>query len=336
MISALPSPIRKSVALLILLTLLFSLSRSEIPNRPQPEPARFAIRATPLPLGELGAKRPRGLPLQATGFWSLRSDNPDFGGLSALSGTAQALHAISDNGALIDITPGSGIGWGGHIAPFPAGCQRSELKADRDAESITRDPATGTVWIGLESRNAICRVSADGRASSYAPPAMKQWPIAGGPEAMVRLRDGRFVIFQETPSGENKHRDVLIFDRDPLDPHAKIRTLRFVAPDGFSPVDAGELPDGRLLILVRRFELPFRFSARLLVADPVSAGQTSWEGREVARFDAGRSLENWEGLMIEDRGEGKARIWMIADDNFMPIQNTTLLRLNWTPRKPAR
>jgi hypothetical protein len=336
MISALPHPVRKCVALLFLLTLLFSLSRSEIPNRPQPVPSRIAIRADPLPLGELGAKRIRGATIQATGFWSLSSKDPDFGGLSALSGSAWDLQAVSDNGALIDFSPRTGTEWPGRIAPLPMGCQRSERKADRDIESITRDPGTGTTWLGLESRNAVCRILSDGRAQAVAPTAMKHWPIAGGPEAMVRLRDGRFMIFQETPSNERRDRDVLIFDRDPLDAHAKVRTLRLVAPKGFSPVDAGELPNGQLLILLRRFELPFRFSARLVVANPPSDHQTRIEGTELVRFDSGRSLENWEGLMIEDLGEGRAQIWMIADDNFMVIQRTTLLRMRWKPHTLAQ
>ncbi|WP_163365749.1 esterase-like activity of phytase family protein, partial [Enterobacter asburiae] len=62
------------------------------------------------------------------------------------------------------------------------------------------DPATGQIWVGFERYNAIWRYD-DGltRAErSVEPAAMRDWSENGGPESMVRLRDGRFVAIGET------------------------------------------------------------------------------------------------------------------------------------------
>ena len=69
---------------------------------------------------------------------------------------------------------------------------RQRIREDRDTEAATRDPATGTIWVAREGSNSIARIDQAFRGYvSIRPPAMRHWQENGGPEAMVRLADGR-------------------------------------------------------------------------------------------------------------------------------------------------
>ena len=85
----------------------------------------------------------------------------------------------------INLPDGPGAGWD---------------KADRDSESMTRDPATGTHWVGFENSNEIWRYDDDfTRATGrVAPPTMRGWSENGGAESLLRLADGSFVTVSET------------------------------------------------------------------------------------------------------------------------------------------
>ncbi|MBK7284057.1 MAG: hypothetical protein IPI83_06470 [Sphingomonadales bacterium] len=53
---------------------------------------------------------------------------------------------------------------------------------------------------------------------------------------------------------------LLHFDRDPVDPHAVVTAMRYGStPAQYHPVDAAMLPDGRMLIVNRRYAFPAGF-----------------------------------------------------------------------------
>lgn len=208
-----------------------------------------------------------------------------------------------------------------------------------DAEAVTRDPASGTMWVAYEQDNRILRIDVGGSIRAANPPAMRQWPTNSGPEAFVRLMDGRFIVLAE-------HRarwwgsggPGLLFPGDPQAGEPPLR-FTFAGPDGYVPVDMGQLPDGRVLVLLRAllYRMPPRFSGALLLADPEEIRQgTVWSGRIVARLDPPLPSDNYEGLAIVPGKDGEVALWIISDDNVAVTQRTLLLKLRWTPPVPGK
>ncbi len=238
---------------------------------------------------------------------------------------------VSDAGMLIQtmIEPDKAE-WTGQMMPIPAACVRSASKFDRDSESITADPLGQRIWIGLEHHNLICSAIPGGSSRVVAPKAMQEWPRTGGPEAIVRLKDGRILVIAERSYPPAPSVPILLFDRDPSDPAAQMTQTRYLPPSGYAPVDASQLPDGRLLVLHRRFELPFAFSAILSIGSLETSGRTPvLQTRPILWLNAGRGADNWEAIGVEDRGQGRATIWIANDNNFMIGEPNYLLRLEW-------
>jgi hypothetical protein len=144
---------------------------------------------------------------------------------------------------------------------------------------------------------------------------MRRWSTNGGPEAFARFSDGRFVAISETSRWRQAPgRAGILFSSDPtLDP---LRGFRFayVPEVGFSPSDAAALPNGDLLVLERRFKLPFAFDARLMLVKQGSIRPgASVRGRLVAQLGAPFPSENYEAIAVTR--EGRDTILWLATDN---------------------
>ena len=273
--------------------------------------------------------------LTMTGAWELRADHGWFGGFSALVATGPAsMVAGTDRGFLLDIditgtapraVPGSfrfvGI----------TGRGREEIV---DLESLARDPATGTLWAGFEGDNHVMRLARDGTRTVRIPPAMAKWSYNSGPETMTRLADGRFLVIAEGHRrGSDTLHEALLFPGDPLTAGAPL-AFAFAAPADYDPVDAVEVPGGRVLILLRRVEyaLPARFDTAIAIADPraIRAG-AAWSARVIQRLDGGIFADNFEGIAFTPSPEDPARgaVWVISDDNFSVFQRSVLVRFDW-------
>jgi hypothetical protein len=312
-------------------SLIFLGGDAAEPNRvPDARPLSVTAHKLVVPPGNVDI--PSALSLRLAEAWELTSANSEFGGLSAMYASGRALTFISDRGALIRLGRDPGTrSWQGVVTPLPPGCGDMNDKNDRDTESLALDAKSGSLWIGFEDRNGICRIAsaANGGTRFVAPAEMSHWWKAGGPEATVRLKEGDFLVFQETPRDHQPYSDVIHFDRDPTNPKAKKVIMRYRAPTGYRPVDAAQLPDGRLLILNRRFALPFNFTNRLsIVTLPKLASGALLTGPIVARIDGEGIADNYEALSIDNDGEDLT-IWLASDNNFMAIQRTLLLRFVW-------
>lgn len=278
----------------------------------------------------------------------VRLTSPDLGfsGFSALSVVGDHFTLLSDRGNLVRFRMGAD--WRPfdiRFADVPAGPGASAYKGDRDAESLTRDPATGRFWVGFESQNMIFRFDPrfQRETGRVRPPAMKRWPQNGGPESMVRLADGRFLLIAETArprGGALDQREVLLFPHDPVEGSPQPQRLAYQPPAGYDPSDAALLPDGRLLVLVRRFALPSLFTVKIELVDlrGARAGQVL-RGTEIADFSPPFQHDNFEGLAVQREGDSLV-LWMISDDNEQWWQQTLLLkfRLDLGPagtEKPA-
>ncbi len=213
------------------------------------------------------------------------------------------------------------------MLPDPA-----RLKANRDVESATRDPATGRIWIGMEGRGAIVRHGpALDREQFREVPEMRVWPQNSGPEAMVRLTDGRFVALCECNPGwsQGGTHPALLFNGDPAS-GAAAQPFTLAGVDGYRPTDMAQLPDGRVLILARQlvWPVPARFAVKILIADPVEiAPGMVWQAREVADLSAPWPTDNYEGLAIERQADGTLIAWIISDENAAVTQRVLLLKV---------
>lgn len=263
----------------------------------------------------------------------LRSPDPAFGSFSAMQVIGDYFLLVSDAGNVVrfrmdarfrlsdasfgDVTLGPGTG---------------QRKQERDVESLAYDPATGRIWLGFERENAIWRYDASlARTARYAhPPAMRDWSSNGGAESMVRLHDGRFIVISESSRPKNAlaktGRVALMFAGDPTEKPDQGFTFTYLPPAGFDPSDMTQLPDGRLLVLNRRFAVPALFTATLTLIDPrtIRPG-AAVQGREIARFAAPVLHDNFEALAVTREGQDTI-LWIASDDNQQIWEQSLLLK----------
>jgi hypothetical protein len=196
-------------------------------------------------------------------------------------------------------------------------------KANRDVESLVVHG--GEAWLGYEQFNAVWRYDARGfaRRASAAPPAMKEWSDNAGPEAMVRLPDGRFLVFAEGEGGDS---EAVLFGGDPAAAGTPALRLRYRPPAGYRVTDAALLPDGRLALLNRRVSLFAGFTAKLVLATlPRLAEGALIRGDEAAAFEGPATRDNLEALSVTVEG-GRTILWIASDDNYNPFQRTLLMK----------
>lgn len=323
---------RASAALLA----LFFLATFISPSLFQPAPLRRAalVLFEPVPLDGDSPQRTSVGPLHYLGGWQLSSDNPRFGGISAMRVDGGRVTAISDAGTLIRFPLPEGTSTvAGTIDSLPDAPGSEAVKSDRDTESMTM--FEDRAWIGFERRNAIWRYDRnDWRSDAHArPDAMRRWPKNSGAEGMVRLGDGRFLIFSEGAPGEGGASQVLLFDGDPVDASSDVAVLGYRAPAGYRLTDAALLPDGRLLLLNRRFAFIGGFTAKLVLAEvPQRDAGTMIEGKEIASLRSPVTVDNMEALSVT-REAGRTIVWIASDDNFNPLQRTLLLKFALVPSR---
>ena len=274
--------------------------------------------------------------LVLTGAWELSSAHGWFGGFSALVASGpDSVIAGSDRGWLLDLDL-SGTAPAAVPGSFRFIGQRVNTREEIvDLESLARDPATGMLWAAFEDFNLVTRIDTDGTRASGMPPAMRDWSKNSGPETMARLADGRFLIIAEgAERSEMADRPALLFAGDPLANPRPSLTSRFVPEPGYDPVDATQLPDGRLLILLRRvtYAIPAEFDTAIALADPATIGPGKpWRARVIQRLSGEVFGDNFEGIaFIPDPAEpARGALWVIADDNFSVFQRNLLVQFAW-------
>lgn len=274
--------------------------------------------------------------LRFLGGWSLRSSARSFGGVSSMTLQDGHFVMLSDGGVVTRFRfSGSGQASDVVVSTLPDGPGDGSRKVDRDSESSVYDPASGHVWAGFETRNQIWRYTrgfgaADGHV---APRTMHGWANNEGAEAMVRLRDGRFLVFGETETRKNGEHLALLFPHDPVDGGDPIE-VGYTGPGrGFRPTDAAELPDGRVIVLHRRFSVTAGFSAALSIVDPRAMGPDGHMAEDVIvpGWAPPLSVDNMEALAVE-QDHGRTILWIASDDNYFFLERTLLMRFELPAR----
>lgn len=282
----------------------------------------------------LADRRPLG-PFRFEGAWVMKGASGMFGGFSGLiAPDPRWLVAVSDQGYALDFaTPGMPV----RAARFHWLYDiKSPVRRQYDAEGADYDPVSGKTWVSFETTNAIVRYdNALGREAVVRPRQMAAWGDNGGPESLARLGDGRFLVIREAADGwtdRGAHR-ALIFPGDPID-HSEALEFTLRVEPGFSPVDAAQIPDGRVLVLLRRivWPVPIRFESALAIFDPRAARPGSTLGaRTLTRIARPMPSDNYEGLGLAYGPDGRLAAWLIADANGSAFQHDLLMLLSFDP-----
>jgi hypothetical protein len=273
--------------------------------------------------------------LAVTGLWHLDGQGEGFGGYSAMLLIGEeAVRLFSDKGFLLTL-PRPVVRAASRQMETrqlsPAGVPTHDLL---DIESITLSPETGQYWVGYESRHTIYRFGADDSPEAFVEPAFaRRWRANGGIEALVRLRDGRFLAFHEDGP------DLFVYPDDPAAGAEAVRSA-VAWPGGFHPTDAAELPDGRVLVLLRKvgWNVP-PFESLLAIVDPAQLDETApLPARTLARVEERLPRDNWEAMAVEPgTAVGEVHLWLASDDNrSIFFQRSLLARVRLTVPPRAR
>ncbi|MBA2935320.1 esterase-like activity of phytase family protein [Sphingomonas sp. CGMCC 1.13654] len=288
------------------------------------------VTATAVPLDPADPGRTTLGSLRYLGGWVLKGTDRRFGGVSSMTIEDGHFTMLSDGGV---VTRLRFAGQPGPVADYamselPDGPGDGSEKVDRDSESSTYDAASGHVWAGFETRNEIWRytkgfATADGHV---APKLMADWPDNLGAEAMVRLADGRFLVFAETKTCKDGTHYALLFPGDPVE-HPDATPFCYKGPPGgFAPTDSAQLPDGRVIVLHRRFSAVAGFAAALTVIDPkaIVPGGPAIVGKVLATLAPPLTVDNMEALAVQPTPHGLV-LWVASDDNYFFLERTLLM-----------
>ncbi len=328
--------LRRVAALCLALGVLPGLVSSERAAFPDHRaPVHFAPLAVPADArAELG-------PLRLNGAWVMSSAHALWGGWSALAVAGDgSLLAISDGAARLAFPPPAP----GRAMELPASRLRRVMHQPDDWTGITDAEAailgpSGEIWVAWEDRRAVSRFSPGFDTEQRAFPArLRRYSSQFGVEAMIRLADGRFLLQSEgsLPRSYAGQAETLVFASDPAEPSAgEPRRFRLDLPHGYQTTDMALLPDGRVLVLLRRlvWPLPLRFSGLLAVADPAQLDRTGrWRAAVIAALGPPLPTDNFEGLAVNWRNDGLLDLWVISDDNHAATQRTLLYRFALDPK----
>ena len=264
--------------------------------------------------------------LELVAAFELGSRDGRFGGLSALLIEDDRLTALSDRASLWTArlryrTDGALVGAEDWRVEAVGAVDRAR---GLDTESLARLPDGSLI---ATSETPARPLVLDGRM----PPGLDRMettfadlPVNEGIEAMATLPDGAVLALAEAVDGDGLHR-AAIFGGD------GVTEFRYRAPAGFAPTGA-DVADGRVYVVERRLSLLGGLEARIVALDASALRQGAIvEGAELARLGPGNIQENFEGLVARATPAG-TMIYLVSDDNFVPLQRTLLLQLLW--RRP--
>lgn len=296
------------------------------------------VSAAAVPLNRSDPAADRVGRLRFLGGLHLTSPNIRFGGLSGLlwEPACGRLLAVSDSGTWVALEPdeegetlrGIRAAW---IAPLldNKGSPRVS-KVAADAESLART-ADGATWVFFEQDHraerfpAVTACTPETLATSpdllFEPDVTKEWPRNGGMEAASAV-ENRLVAISEAAPGKSGGRIGFASERG-----QPITSFEWPIPaGGYQPTAMDRLDGETMLVLHRRVGLLAGLSMVLTEGQPGGAEAP----REVARMAPPYSVDNMEALAIRREGERRF-VYMLSDNNFIPLQRTLLLKFELLP-----
>lgn len=266
--------------------------------------------------------------LEPVGAVTLSADDPAFGSFSGLALWRGQAILLGDGGTFVRLAIRGRTLTTLASGSLPGGPGTGWSKLDRDAESLTVEPATGTLWVGFERANAIFRYAPlFARWQKWsAPRPMRQWRSNSGAESLARLPDGRFIALAEAGDWAKREWPGVVFAGDPADPATRAMRFRYRPPRTVVPSDATALPNGDLLVLHRRWDGLLRFTVRLarVPASAIRPGALA-VGREIAVLPPELLGENAEGIAVT-RERGETMVWIVTDNDGYWWRRTILAK----------
>lgn len=275
------------------------------------------------------------------GGFELSSPSAHFGGLSGLmvSPDLNRFVAVTDKGHWVrgglQYEDGELIGAESlELAPLLDPDGKALLSKEyADAESLTGkwpkgESAPNDVFVSFESHHRIWKYSFGGDGfDARAEPVKTQRAFEklqnnGGLEGILALpsENLKILAFAEEPkNGSKTIPGWLIGEGEPA-------KLGLVENTPFKVTDLGRLPSGDILTLERRFS-PLGgvgASIRRLDQGQISEGAIL-AGQELIHLSAPYSVDNMEGLSVQQDSEGRTLIFIVSDDNFNALQRTIFM-----------
>ncbi len=300
-----------------------------------------AVRATPVPLNPADPRQRVVDRLVYRGGLHLVSDDPRFGGISALRilPGGERMAAVTDEGQWLSARLVQRKGFLEGIEDVEMGLllgpdgKPPEGKDSHDAESLTLLP-DGSFVIGFEREHRLLRYPAGtGRPDGVpvpvpSPPGLEKLPFNGGIETLVTLQGG--ALFALSEYGIEKDQ-VVGWTGGP----DKWKRLGLRFEGALRPSDGAALPQGDVLILERAYN-PERgvvsVRVRQISRAAVRPG-AALRGRLVAGLAPPLTLDNYEGIAaVGDQG-GEVHVYLVSDDNFNPAQRQRTLLLKFALRR---
>jgi hypothetical protein len=269
--------------------------------------------------------------VRITDTWSIDIRLPRFGGISGIAIDGRDLLLLSDAGLLWRV-PRPGVPGPVRQIPLPTPCRPGSAETEgADTEALAFAPDGGALRIGIEDANVICAPELD---AAVAIPAMASWPRNRGIEALATLPGRGMIAIGGLPLDAAGARPMLWFAGDPARRETTVARMRYMPPPGYQPTDAAFLPDGRLLVLNRRYRAIGGYGSVIVAIPPFApVDDAMLSGDIVARIEGGRHAANFEGIAVELGADGVV-LWLISDNNFFPGRRTRLLRLEIeTPKR---
>lgn len=208
-----------------------------------------------------------------------------------------------------------------------------DRKREADAEALALVEGTltrGTVLIAFERAHRIGRFPIVGGllqpqvGTLKLPPEARQMRANKGFEAVAILRGGPYAnavvaLSERFPSPDGTHVGWIWLDGEP-------RRFGLTDIDGFEITDAASLPEGRLLILERRFRWTegVKMRLRLLEPDELVPGKVA-AGVVLLSADLTSEIDNIEGLSVHTDRAGRTVVTLLSDDNFNAVLQRTIL-----------
>ncbi len=300
---------------------------------------RIAVEAVPVPLDRSDPGRNNVGRLRYLGGLALASADLRFGGLSDLlfePGCGRLL-GVTDAGSWVILDPEeagdrlTGIR-AAFLAPLlDASGAPPDRKRFADAEALMRDPRSGDtlVWFELDHRAQRYRKVSACRPESLAaaahavdrPEAIRRWRSNAAVEAAAPDGSAILLLAEREPAGAGHMAAVRLSG-------ARVERGRYPAPDELLATAAAELEPGVHLVLQRRMPRMGGFAATLSLLRFVPGNAA--ERTELVRFGAPLTLDNFEGLALRREG-GRTFLYLVSDDNFLPVQRTLLLKFELLP-----
>ncbi len=271
--------------------------------------------------------------LKYRGGLALDSDNPSFGGFSALgvSDDGKRMIALSDRGRrlsarLVVDEAGNLAGLRDADLSTMVGLDGRALsgKSESDAEAMSPG-VDGEIIVAFERQHRLWRYPAGQIAAieMSQPDELQDLPYNSGIEALTLLDDGSLIAIAEGSRNQSlawlSHRhgwSVMTYRRS----------------GGFRVTGAATLPGGDIVILERLHTARGGNAARIkrLPAASIVPG-ASLGGETIAELRPPLNLDNFEGIEARLDGSGATLLYIISDDNFSDDQRTLLMMFEVSP-----